>query len=272
MTPAQQALLERSRRQGEQIFSRSDELTAAIWAQMLSFRDADIDWMVERVSPIASAAQTAMAISTEQYLIGWAADAGISTAPGFIDASTQALRGVTDREVYERIGPTIWGRLSEGASFEDAVDAGFARLQKVMQTNIQLARTHTARNTMKRQDGVVGYRRVPRGMNSCALCLVASTQRYHTDDLMPIHPGCACGVESILGGSDPGSVLDQDALNGVHAAIKERFGAFSDSARQFETPEGELLHYRDILVTHRHGEIGPVLGIRGQKFTGPSDL
>lgn len=30
--------------------------------------------------------------------------------------------------------------------------------------------------------------------------------------------------------------------------------------------------YSDVLVVHEHGEIGPVLGFRGDHFTGPSDI
>lgn len=32
------------------------------------------------------------------------------------------------------------------------------------------------------------------------------------------------------------------------------------------------INYRDIIITHDHGELGPVLAVRGQDFTGPSDI
>jgi hypothetical protein len=32
------------------------------------------------------------------------------------------------------------------------------------------------------------------------------------------------------------------------------------------------IDYRQILVTNDHGEIGPVLGFKGQRFTGPDDI
>lgn len=43
---------------------------------------------------------------------------------------------------------------------------------------------------------IVGYERVPDG-GACVLCLTAAGQRYHSDDLMPIHDKCGCGVEPL---------------------------------------------------------------------------
>jgi hypothetical protein len=30
--------------------------------------------------------------------------------------------------------------------------------------------------------------------------------------------------------------------------------------------------YRDLIVTHHHGELGPVLAVRGQHFDGPGSI
>lgn len=47
-------------------------------------------------------------------------------------------------------------------------------------------------------EAIVGYERIPDG-DACELCNLAAGQRYKTDDLMPIHNLCGCGVEPVMG-------------------------------------------------------------------------
>jgi hypothetical protein len=71
-------------------------------------------------------------------------------------------------------------------------------------------------------------------------------------------------------------VVNPEQLAGVHERIAQRFGAYSSGARKIPgvtdpTTAGPL-EYRNVLISHNHGEIGPVLGVRGQDFTTPGDL
>ena len=153
--------------------------------------------------------------------------------------------------------------------------AGQERLDSLAATDLQLAKTHTAQQALSRDARVVGYRRVLEGTYSCGLCIVASTQRYRKAELMPVHPGCDCDVVPIYGDRDPGRLINAGALADVHAAVKDRFGVDSEAARaipRIYDGKGDPTLYRDVIVTHNHGEIGPVLGVRGQDFTGPADL
>ena len=50
-------------------------------------------------------------------------------------------------------------------------------------------------------------------------------------------------------------------LAGARAAIEERFG-----------PDDGTADPRTVMVVHEHGELGPVLTVRGHGFTGPADL
>jgi hypothetical protein len=79
---------------------------------------------------------------------------------------------------------------------------------------------------------------------------VASTQRYHKGDLLPIHPGCDCGEMPLYGTDDPGQIINQQRLDATHEAVEARFGEFDRSAREID--------YRNIMVAD-HGEMGPVL-------------
>jgi hypothetical protein len=192
------------------------------------------------------------------------------------DMTTEAIRGVGATEVYGRAGSSVYVALSDGKGLVDAVKGGMLRALSIASTDLQLAKTHTTRKVAQERDSIVGTRRVIRGGKSCGLCIVASTQRYTKSDLMPIHPGCDCGTLPIWGQQDPGQVIDPDQLDNVHARIAERFGAYSSGARKIPgvtdpTTAGPL-EYRNVLVSHNHGEIGPVLGVRGQDFTTAGEL
>jgi hypothetical protein len=107
------------------------------------------------------------------------------------------------------------------------------------------------------------YRRVLRGPHSCAKCIIASTRRYRKSELLPIHPGCDCDVEPV---TDPNAplVLDEKLLLATHEQVK-KFAGF-----KFSNPSAK--GYQDLLIVHDHGEMGPVLSWRDQKFTGPSKI
>jgi len=99
---------------------------------------------------------------------------------------------------------------------------------------------------------------------SSALCYVASTQRYSRGDLLPIHPGCDCGEEPIYGSSGVSDTIDEQLLDATHQAIDERFGEFDFG--------GRTVDYRKAIIVREHGELGPVLTVKGQHFTGPNDI
>lgn len=249
------------------------------WGSLDSWREPDIDRFVAAVLPVVSAGQVQTASLTDAYLAmlesavlgGRVRPIGVSP----VLVADDALRGVPASEVYRRPGITVWTALSEGVPLRSAVERGLRRATGLAATDLQLAKTHTARRVLESKDHVVGHRRALKGARSCGLCIVAATQRYRKSELQPIHGGCDCGVIPIYADADPGQVIDPDTLGGVHALIAERFGAFNSGARKIpgvKDPSGKPLQYRDVLVTHEHGELGPILGIRGQKFTGPSDI
>lgn len=239
------------------------------WRGLGDYRDADIKQFVKRVVPVMEGGQRHVASMTDAYLAALETKVlGTPVRPIGIPTdliTTQALRGVPAHEVYTRPGVSVWTALSKGSSLDDAVQQGLTRALSIGATDLQLARTHTTQYALGQNDNVAGYRRVPGGSEVCGLCLVASTQRYHVEDLMPIHPGCSCDVEPIFGDKDPGLVIDPDRLEATHAAIADTFGSSSADARS-------PVDYRDALIVHDHGEIGPVLAVRGQNFTGPNDF
>lgn len=216
------------------------------------YRDADLERFVAQVVPVVLAGRRQVSALTDAYL---SRKLGIR-ALGPID--TDLLRGVAAAEVYARPYVTVRTKLANGLTFDAAVAAGSARLTDLALTDMQLAKTHTTR-TVYRSAGVKRYVRTLSGSHSCALCYVASTQTYSTDDLLPIHPGCDCGTDVA-----PDDFDGTEQLAATHEAIEDRLGVSDSGAR---APD-----YRKQLIVREHGELGPVLAVRGQHFQGKSVL
>lgn len=222
----------------------------AVWAGLGSWFGPDIDRFVAVVVPFVEGAQRATAALTAAELTAIEATvmgtAEIAGAVGEELVTTAALRGVDAAEVWARPGREVWRRLAEGQPLDVAVDAGAARAEVTAATNLQLAKTHTARSVFDGETRIVGHRRVLKG-RSCGLCTTAASQRYHKAKLLPIHGRCDCGVEPIWAGRDPGQVID---------------------VKRVPVPGEEP----EPATVHEHGELGPVLGAKGDEFKGPSDV
>lgn len=231
------------------------------------WRDDNIPQFLDRVAKdVGSVKQTAA-----QYAYGYHSQIARLFGQKFNRPSYDPQEFATDRlrkganftEVFSRPFIEMRTALAQGRSVSDAVYLGGRRAESLAQVEIQLARRQASLSARNANDNIVGYLRVLSGSENCALCYVASTQRYRRGDLLPIHPGCDCGEMPIYGNTDPGQVVDEYNLEKAHQAVEQRFG---QSARDAKT-----LPYKDIII-REHGEMGPVLGIRGQKFTGPKDL
>jgi hypothetical protein len=219
------------------------------------YRDRDLRRFVALAVPVVLAGQRQVSALTDAYLAQvLTTTLGRPVRPS--GASNDYPRPTAPGEVYARPYVEVRTKLSEGLRFPEAVSAGIARLKDIAATDMQLAKTHTARESFTR-NGIQRYQRVLTGSTSCALCYVASTQTYSRGDLLPIHPGCDCSVAPVAGD------FDADAeLRATHEAIEARFGS-SD-------PGGRAIDYRKQLIVQEHGDMGPVLAVRGQHFSGRS--
>lgn len=229
-----------------------------------NYRDGDAAAFIEQVLPVVLGAQQQMGQLTDGYLAQVIADMlGTAPAPAGVRLA-EDLRGTPPSEVYRRPFVTVWTALSNGKDMTDAVTQGANRLANITSTDMQLARTHATRQALAGNPRFRYFRRVLRGSFNCALCVLASTQRYNKERLMPIHPGCDCGVRPIPGDQDPGQVIDEDLLREAHAAVAKGTGK-SD-------PGGRTPDYRSVIITREHGEIGPLLAVKRHDFTGPGDI
>jgi hypothetical protein len=244
----------------------------SLWQVQPGYRDVDVDAFVRRAVPIVKAGQTRTAALTSAYVARMTGE-----KPVTVDRKdVTAPRGVDPDEVYIRPAVTVRTELSQGSTYTAAVNAGLTRLVSLATTDLQLAKTHQANASMGGSHFQF-YARVLTGAEDCALCVIASTQRYSRGDLMPIHPGCDCDVEPLPSG-DWQHVINPDLLESTHEQIARFTGSGSDrGARDLgldkETAKGKSISdFTELIVTREHGEYGPTLAWRKDNFTGPSDI
>jgi hypothetical protein len=205
----------------------------------------------------------------------------------------EALRGVPPEVVYARPFTEVWRVLAEDQALREqlleearqeggdarvaevqaqaveekpltkAVAAGERRAKLIGVTDLELAEREAARQVLAADVRAPRfYQRVLTGDENCGMCVVASTQRYRREELLPIHPGCDCVVQPLP--DDVRHVVDEQLLEAAHEAITQRFGISDRSARAID--------YRKILLVREHGELGPVLTVAKHRFTGPEGI
>lgn len=235
-----------------------------VWTAQGSYRTADVDRIVSLLVPRVQAGQLQVANLTAAYIASIdTVRTGVLVKPSPVNAS-EVLdgRGVPAAEVYRRPAVEVYTALAAGVSYADAVARGLTRLNSLAATDLQMSKVRQARSSY-RASGKKYFRRVLNGGSNCGLCTIASTQRYRTDVLSPIHPGCDCGVDALAPHESEQHVIDQTALDAAHAQIE---GTFGESFR-----DGRSLDYR-LIEIRQHGEIGDVLTWRGQHFDGPASV
>ena len=93
--------------------------------------------------------------------------------------------------------------VNKGWTLEDAVKRTAIRVAQMVTTDAQMSKLRQAHASL-RHYGMTEYKRVNHPEDSesgtCALCLLAATQVYYVEDLMPIHTGCQCDVDLIQPG------------------------------------------------------------------------
>lgn len=255
-----------------------ENLVRGVWWSLGQYRDGQRAEFTARIVPMVEAAMAQMSSLTSGYLAATEQTRTsqlVVPSPVAPPTISRVRNGADPSQVYGRPFGVVWQHLAEAphrpGEVDKAIEMGVNRAVNLAVTDLQLAKTHTAQRTLEAAPRpVVGYRRVLEGPHSCGKCIVASTRVYHRAKLMPIHPGCDCGVAEVYGDADPAAQVNDHLVGGVHAAIAERFGRSDSGAGLIPGQDG--LAYRNILIEHTDGEIGPILGIRGQSFRGPSDL
>jgi hypothetical protein len=258
-------------------------IAANLFLGLDNWRDGDYERYLSLLQPRLDGVKIQAARLQAAYYAEMALLSGQPFTPVAVTASTvntQVLRGVGLDEVYRRPFVTLYTALSQGKTVTEAVTEGAARAFGLGATDVKLSTTHSGRAVRGSNNNVVGHRRVLSGGKNCALCVIASTQRYTVSDLQPIHPGCSCGEEPIYGDFDPGQIIDSELLEQTQELVERELEIDADRgardaglSKVIQSAQGEkLADYTELIITRNHGEYGPTLSFRDQSFTGPRDI
>lgn len=266
--------------QVHQIRSTLEAYGREVWQSMPNYRDSAVSAMVRALTPRVRAGQLQTAELTRAYMAACARELGYKLLLPPVDTDyVTGSRGVDPDVVYRRPAVTVYTELSQGATLDSAAKSGGVRLIDLIGGDLQMSKRNQSHRSMRGM-GVKQYRRILTGRENCALCTIASTQRYWVKDLLPIHPGCDCSSGPLPNDVDWGQVIDPNTLEAAHDAVSQHLGT---SDRGGRTPD-----YRHVLLSSdggnltvsgtrlvqvkQHGEYGPVLTWGTQHFTGPHGL
>lgn len=267
MTPAQ--IIARYQAMYGRLRAETVRRVLAVWDAYGGVSDADAERFVRAVVPIVEGAQVATAGLNAGY-VATLVRAELGSAPSFAASDVTGLRGVPTDEVYLRAIVAARTASSRGVRLAEALSAGRLRAESLVGTDLALAQREATMQVLGQDDRIVGYRRVLTGL-SCAFCATASTQRYSTEDLMPIHNNCDCGVVPIIGLSDPGRVMNRQLVDDLKSAARTTGDEQYWKARHLTVDEDGTVNLPEVKV-RQHGELGPVLTAKDHIFTGPDDL
>lgn len=241
---------------------RLGKYVSAVWAEyQIGVLGDKTDPVIAMIAQTVLAAQLSTASFTSAY---FAQKYGRRPSPVIPADIANREGGVTKAETYARaFRQATFSREVLGKTQTEASKIGLNRLQNAVGTDLQMATIRQGRRSMK-DGGAKYYRRIPTGRETCAMCLIAATQRYKVDHLLPIHPACDCREDEIEPGLDLDHVIDPKMLEDTHQQVK----AFTNIADR----GGRMPDYRELIITHEHGEIGPVIAWRNHEFTGPGNL
>ncbi|MDF2990793.1 MAG: VWBp35 [Microbacterium sp.] len=265
-------------RQSAGIRSRTLAYAAAVWDGSRELRDEDVDRIIGRVASAVQGGQMQSAALANAFVQRLATLDGqrVRTMPGVDRDRVIGYRGVPASEVYRRPAIAAYSALADGKSFDQARAAGRKRLLSIAASDLQQARSRQSRDAYT-ATGFEYTVRVLSGNENCALCVIAATQRYRVGELQPLHPGCDCGERGVRAAYDPGISIDRDVVEETHSEIWEQLGRFDRSAVDLglgktDAKGRRISDFTELIVTREHGELGPTLAWREDRFTGPDDL
>lgn len=219
---------------------RTVEAVTRIWYALPDHRDGSLATWLQTVPSLIEAARRQQISITEVYLAR-ALDRPVTGVSA--DQIIAGYRnGADPRDVYKRPFDTTWTALADGTPYNAAAEQGLARAVQTASTDVQMAMRDTLTAIGQSEEVIWGYQRVADGA-ACDFCLMLDGAQFRTDDPMPIHNGCGCGVEPV--------VYTRGAANRNNVA--------KYNASLTKPPEG--------VAVNTHGELGPTIADPSHDFS-----
>lgn len=254
--------------------TRSASSILALWLASGGPDDARGGLFAREAAALSQAVQAAVASLTEAYLAAFLGTSPLGLPERAVTGAA-VRNGAEPEDVYHRVVVTSRAALANGKPYDQAMSEAGARAASTAETDVMLAHREAASEVMRSDERVRGYRRVLTG-KSCMFCATASTRRYGTSELLPLHARCDCRIVPIIGDSDPGEVINKELLADLRAQGGSRYWKArglveigSDGRLIVATSDGP----KPVEVaTRQHGELGPVLVDARHAFRGPLDV
>lgn len=242
----------------------------ALWRAFGGVDDDALAAFLTAVLPTVAAGQTAVGALVSAYVATMLRAAGETATVAPLGAiSVDALRGTAAAEVYARPVVALRTALADGKLYDYGMKLAGQRVEQLASSDVAMAQREAIGRAVEGDERFFGYRRVLTG-RSCALCAVASAQRYHRRP-MPIHANCDCGVAPIIGTVDPGQTINRQIVDNLKAAAQKTGTAAYWKNRHVTVNADGTVNLPEIAV-HEHGELGAVLGDAAHSFTGPGGI
>lgn len=210
----------------------ASRIAVASWDHLPGYDKANVDEFLSRTLPPLQGANLQAVALTEAFLAH-----RLGRAPLGADASSIVAgirNGAGPADVYSRAFVQVWSALGKGTPWQDAVQAGRSRVASAAATDVQLSFRDTLVDVGQADPQITGYARAADG-NACDFCQEVDGARLASEDALPLHNGCGCGVDVLTEPFKP-------------------------------TPKP------DTVAIHDHGELGPVLAAPGETFTSLADI
>ena len=300
LTPQQRRLVQAHRRSLTELRNVTSNRVRALFDRLDSYRDADVAPFVESVIPVVQRSQEGAA-RLRAAMVARAVGAPTPTLDLERVTGAAVRNGTPPEVVYTRPFRQLWQDLGDRVPFSEAKDRAAQRAGDLASMDVMLASRQSAVESgeaitynRSTRANVRYWQRVAEG-NACQFCLLASTQRYKMEDLMPLHDHCTCDVLPLDSGAD--QVIDPDLLYRLRAEsvsvtrengetyiygekatpnydweskVSPDVKAAVDAQAQADPPAADAP--APAVAIKEHGELGPVLVNPDHKFTGPYDL
>lgn len=181
-----------------------------VWKELGSYDRSDVGRYVLAVVPIIEGGKR-QAVATANSFIG----RSVEKPPPLIPADEIARdvrNGVSEAEVQRRPFVATWTALKDDKPWSKAVDEGLTYAVQAASTDVALAMRDALRASMLAEPTIWGYKRVP-SATACSYCVLASSQMYQSETLLPLHAHCHCGVDPVQGGPDPTAKYGPTIIN-----------------------------------------------------------
>lgn len=201
----------------------------------------------------ASLAQTRRLASSYTQTVLTDLDAAPKVMPKVEDIYPRS--GTTELDVYSRPAEVYLYAISQGKTDEEALKMALARVKALAAMDTAAAERDAMATILAESPKVIGYRRSIHPelsrTGTCGLCMVAATQFYTLEELMPLHNECKCKTVPVTKDADPGLKLNEFDLKEIYNA------AGSTAAADLK---------RTRVAVKENGELGPILVRDGQNF------